>query len=512
MSHVILFETTIRLHILKSLLKLQILFSITCLLFLSCTNHLYNKKERRFKHNFQQGSADNLYNISEILGDNYILESKEVKFATPSHKGPEAGISFPSLTSKGGYPKDILDKKGLSKLLKVRTAKRGEKVAVSFAQENIYIDPKISFINKYEILDYEILNPDKTEWHSYIAHLLGQIKKFKGFPLTEYHILPLFVGSYLTLYKVSSAEKIPYDELPLAKRIGDKLAVPLIGYPIKYCIAQIIPDINERETGQYEPNCEGIKLKYAEYIKLNEGEKQIFEYTDKPDLFPKDFFTLQESEREKYNWFYVRTIVKSPENKVVGHQLFQPANLVEFHSDSGKLNVLDASGYEILPEDKLRTLFIPVEWIDYQIERDSENLDPSFSEEAKVYDYDTNLRYFKIKFDDLVKNKIEFKGEKTLKKVFITDNYFSFNVEITHKESGAYLIKYAFFKRPVDGYTPKQWFEQDSTLFFPSFSGERKYYKNPLDYSHADHDRFLRTTRFNPKIKKIKMVLFQTNS
>ena len=155
---------------------------------------------------------------------------------------------------------------------------------------------------------------------------------------------------------------MPYDELPIAKRVGEMLAVPLVGYSIKYCVAEAIPDVNDRETGQYKPKCEGIRLKYAEYIQLNEGDKQVFQYKAKPDLFPRDFFTLKESERKKHDWFYVRTVVKSPENKIVGHQLFLPANLVEFHPVPGKLDVLDASGYDIRSEDKIRALFIPVEW------------------------------------------------------------------------------------------------------------------------------------------------------
>ena len=417
---------------------------------------------------------------------------------------------FPTLSSTGGYPKSLLKKRFTSSLLRIRTVENGQKATVSFAQENIHIDPKISFINAYEFLDYRILNSKKTKWHSYIAQLLGKIGtigKFKGFPSTNYYILPLFVGNYLVLYKLGPPNKIPYDELPLAKRIGNMLAVPLVGYSIKYCIAEVVPDVNERETGEYRPKCEGVRLQYAEYIQLDEGNKQIFQYEDKLDLFPKNFFTLKESERKKYNWFYVRTVVKSPKQKHVGHQLFQPANLVEFHPAPNKLDVLDASGYDVKPEDKIRALFIPVEGTDYQIKRDSENLHPEFREEVKKDTLNKNLPYFKIKFENLVQNEIEFKGKKTLKSVFITDNYFSFNVEITDKNTGAYLVKFAFLKKSAEesaDYIPKQWFEKDSTLFFPAFSEKRKYYKSSLDYSHADHDRFLRTTRFNPKAKEIK--------
>ena len=498
----------------KTLSKFQALFPAICLFFLSCTMNPTDTS--RFQHNFQQGAADNLYNISELLGENPVLESEEKIFSPSSTKEssqlPISSLTtkvtsqFPPFSSIGGYPNAFLKKRLKSNLLKIQTVKRGQKATVSFAQDNIHIDPKISFINEYEFLDYRILNAKKTNWHKHIAQLLGKIRKFKGFPDTIYYILPLFVGNYLILYKVGSPDKIPYDELPLARRAGDMLAVPFVGYPIKYCVAEVIPDANERATGEYRPKCEGIRLQYAEYIQLNEEEKQVFRYENKPDLFPRDFFTLKESERKKYNWFSVRTIVRSPKKKIVGHQLFQPANLVEFHPAPRKLDVLDASGYDIKPEDKIRALFIPVEWVDYQIKRDSENLHSDFREEKK----DTrnkHLRYFKIKFEELVENEIEYGGKKTLKNVFITDNYFSFNVEITEKNIGAYLVKFAFFKKPSkesENYIPKQWFEKDSALFFPSFSEKRRYYTSSLDHSHEDHDRFLRTTRFNPKAKEIK--------
>ena len=496
----------------KNPLKPHTVFFTICLLALSCTNNTGNGKFKRFKHNFQQDAADDLYNISELLGENPVLDGTKkefLSFAPSSHQKDRAkGISeIPPLSLEGGYPQILLKKGGVSALLKIRTAKKGEKATISFAQENIYIDPKISFINEYEFLDYKIINRKKTKWHNHLARLLGKLRKFKGFPRTDYYILPLFVGNHLILYKLGPADKIPYDELPLAKRVGNLLAVPLVGYPVEYCVPEVIPDINDRETGQYRTKCEGVQMKYAEYIRLKERAKQVFQYKSKPDLFPRDFFNLKGTESNKDKWFYVRTVVKSPENNIVGHQPFLPSNLVEFHPASGKLDILDAGGYDIKSEDKIRALFIPVEWIDYQIKRDSENLHPDFSEEEKKNIHDRKLRYFKIKFEELVKNEVEYDGEKTLKNVSITDNYFSFNVEITGKHIGAYLVKFAFFKKPAETtaeYIPKQWFEKDSILFFPSFAEKRRYYTKALDYSEADHDRFLRTTRFNPQAKEIK--------
>ena len=197
--------------------------SVVCLLSLSCTNNNLlggsNGRKQRFKHNFQQGRADDLYNISELLGENPVLESKKkVLLSFSPEDSTKTGSKFPPLSSTGGYPKKISKKGRVSGLLKIRTVAKGEKATVSFVQENIHIDPKISFINEYEFLDYRILNAKKTEWHRYLADLLGKVK-FKGFPDTNYYILPLFVGNYLILYKLGPPDKIPYDELPLAKSV-----------------------------------------------------------------------------------------------------------------------------------------------------------------------------------------------------------------------------------------------------------------------------------------------------
>ena len=476
-------------------------FPVLLLLFcLSCTNN--SKPSYRFPDNFQQGSADDLYNVSEILGDYPVLESKPVLFAPKDSSSP-----YPALSSKGGYPQDMLNSENLSKLVQLKTVSRGQKVAISSAQENIEI-VSISFINKYEILDYEILNATSSPSHKYIAELIGKVEKFKGFPDTTYSILPVFEGHHLILYKLGPKNKIPYDELPLAKRVGDLLAVPFIGYPIRYCVPEVIPDSNDRKTGQSIPQCEGISLKMAKYIELKKRNKKIFKYIKKPDLFPRDFFTLKD---ETNNWFYMRTIVKAPRKEEVGHQFFSAANLVEFKpsEDNKKLDVLDASGYNIKEEDKIGALFIPVEWVDYQIKKDSENLHASFSEELKKDTQTKDLRYVKIQFDKLLDNEFTVNGvsilKKTLKKVFITDNYFSFNIELTAENSGAYLIKYAFYKKKSANppYVPKQWFEKDSSQYFPSFAKERKYYDTADLHSEEDHNQFLRLTRFNPKAKEI---------
>ena len=479
-------------------LSLLFLFSLSCTRMPSLFG--LSLGGRTLDHNFEQGTADALYRQSDLIKRVFIPSPRSDSEGDPKDSGST------DRQNRNGKYSDLYEESdtkagavSVDDLLKIRTGpSKGQKGPVSFAQENIIIDSAISFINKYEFLDYKIISP-KTKWQKNTAKLLGRVEKFKGFPDTEYYILPKEEGNYLVLYKVAPPDKIPYDELPLAKALGSLLAVPFVGYAVENCLAEVKPDKNNRETGQYRPRCEGIRR--GDYILLKEKSKQLFQYEEKLDLFPRDFFSGQ--------WFYHRTVVRAPGKRKVGHTLFDSAHLVEFHPDLGKLAVLDTSGYEIKEEDKIPALFIPVEWADYRIKRDSENLDGSFSEEMKAALYDTSLRYLKINFKELVENQIPgYSGKKKLKSVFITDNYFSFNMEIAKEGSGIYLLKYAFSKKTVDksanSYIEKKWFEKDSTLFFPSFAEKRRYYDSSLAHTQEDKDKFLRTTRFDPRSKEIR--------
>ena len=449
------------------------LILFVCLSFaLSCTRPEKPLKEG-FQDRFPQGADDNLIPID------FLRLSSNIEEDNP--------YSFKSL-------KDSILKP--DSLLKIKTVSKGEKVKISVGQKDTGIDPKVSFRNEYEILNYEIVKP-KTKFQEKLKQLLGKVE-FHGFPDTEYYIAPHFERNYLMLYKVGRWKDIPYDERHLGVKSGDKVAVPLVGYPIQYCKGEVKLDDYDQESDLSRPVCDGVSIKDANYISLYAANtKEEFKYLSKLDLFPKDFF--------KGKWFYYRTVVKSPEKREVGHRFFEAAHLVEFHQFPDKLELRDASGYNLEEEDKVRSFFIPIERQDYRIKRKSENIAEDFAEELKDKSPDINRPWFTIKFDDLVKNEIEFEGKKSLKDHYVSNDYVSFDVEVTQKGSGAYLLTYAF-RKAVDnpGYIEKQWFEEDSSLFFPVFAEKRKYYKLATDHTQEDNDRFFRTTRFDPKKGEIK--------
>lgn len=384
----------------------------------------------------------------------------------------------------------------LKKLLRIHTHKKGEKVKISSGL-NIFIDPEIPFLNEYELLDYTIIEP-KTELQRTLKKLLGKIRNFRGFPDTDYYILPYFMGNYLILYKLAPPDKIPYNELPLAKRVGDMLAVPFVGYSVEYCQAVKILR-SHKETLKSRPFCKGVTPdKPVKYIRLWKHKKQVFEYLQKLNFFQKDFF--------KGQWLHFKTVLRSSVERdaQISDPSFEAARLVKFQPSIGKMDVVEANNLE--QDDEKRILFIPVKWTDYEIARDSENLNPGFLERLREDIHTINRPYLEVKFDELINNEFQSGdvGGKSLKSVVITKNYISFDIEITKKGRVAYLMRYAF-KRYIKNpdYLEKQWFKKDSALFFPFSVVQRKYYEDPTDHTQADYDRFQRATRFDPKSKEI---------
>lgn len=401
------------------------------------------------------------------------------------------------------------------KAIQIRTASEGMEVKNSISQSGTFIDPnsEVSFIKPYYLLDYEILDvkvsdgdsPEsvKTDPQKLLAVLLGKIRDFKGFPNTVYHIVPRVEGGWLVLYRVGPPETIPYDEHFVAIRSGDLMATPLVGYPIKHCRAKYhesdygeIADVYKKECGNVSP-----QSSEAEYVQVTYTGKKKFEYKPKYDLYPADFFSGK--------WFYVRTVIRTSEaqSNAIGHQPFEPAHLITFERTSDGLKLVDASGDELQKEDRTASLIIRVEGKEYELDRDSERFN-TFREREKVIRKDIDRTHFKILFDELKLWELS-KEETDIKDVFVSDNYFSFNLEVHAKFRKSFTVKYAFKREEKNpGYPQKQWFERDSHEFFPVFFIERQYYKSILaPDTQEEKERFYRVTRFDPRSREIKWYL-----
>ena len=243
-------------------------------------------------HDFLFGSAEGLYrsqDLKMILSEDAVQKSsKDSSAKAKSFEDYKKILQAKESLYKENEKANIFS---VDELLKITTAQKGETVKISSNLDNIHIDPNIPFLNEYEILDYTVEEP-KTKKKEILKELLGRITDFKGFPNTDYYILPNFLGNYLILYKLGPPDKIPYEELTLAKRIGNMLAVPLIGYPMEYCQAvKVLGSNNIKETLKFRPVCKGLQTaESTEYIRLSAHTKQVFQYQKKLDFFQRDFF------------------------------------------------------------------------------------------------------------------------------------------------------------------------------------------------------------------------------
>ena len=453
--------------------------------------------QRGVKHLFPQGVADNLYGIEKF--QQYID------------------------LSSGLLTEDVLNK-----ALKVKTSKTGELAKVSSSTQGVFIDPeaKTTFINQYYFLDdYKPIGVE-TEDQKLLVDLLGKVGKFKGFPDTVYHIVPHLENNYLILYRLSDPKEVPYDELPISIEVGDKLATPLVGYPIDYCVAEREVNNNHEVTGRNLRKC-GVPKTSAQYIFLDKNQKNVFNYLPKLDLFPKEYFL-------NGKWFFVKTIIESSNEEEIGaHRQFASANLINFVESGNSLEAVDATDTDgSCKNEKVTGFSIPVEWKEYEITRDSEIIKFFGERETNVSGKDIDKTYLKVKLNEMAKNGVEQYGKELKQKYndlingqgfsisislegepdlgFITDDYFSFvvgirgKVEITgngRREIITVNVKQKFaFKRETENkdYVEKQWFETDSIEFFPSFSVSKLSCDTVSEHKAEARDRFERITRFAP--------------
>ena len=395
--------------------------------------------------------------------------------------------------------------------LRIKTSSGGEEVKNSISQVGAFIDPnsKVSFINRYYRVDYTLqdvelskdasLESVKDDPKKLLAFLLGEVSDFHGFPDTDYYILPRLEGNFLILYRLSRSNKMPFNERSMAYRVGDYLAAPLVGYPLEYCV----PD--KHETAHFEKTdldvavCEGVSISSAKYVRFQTMGKQLFSYQPKLDIFPANFFNGK--------WFYLRTIVRTSERDAdsIGHHPFVSSHLVEFRKKSQHLEVVDASGYEVDDKDKVTAVFIPVKWKEYEMDRNV-NMFKSFSEREKTKTPDVKRPYFQLDFQRLtalVGGGPELKA--VVERVYITDDYFSFDIEINKTEGYPEVVRYTF-KKAVDSqdYPEKAWYKEDTDKFVPVFASARRYYISSVDTTIRDREKFMRANRFDPTQETIR--------
>ena len=497
-----------------------ILTCVTAAVFLntSCTSPPseddFGQEEGRTLHDIQQF----LLSVSvELKTEGEKLESGDGKPGpAPLSPGKKTSDSSGKL-QQVDWIKAPLTEEHLKELgaLRIKTVSKGEPVKNSTSQEGAFVDPysSISFINQYYRLGYEFLdvqlpghvNMDsiKDDPKKLRAFLLGKINSFYGFPDTTYYILPHLEGNYLILYRLGKPKTIPYDQIPLARKVGDFLATPLVGYPVKYCLSEKKKNRYGETTDRSIPDCEGVSVGSAKYIQLktDKKNKELFHYMEKLDLFPSDFFNG--------HWVYFKTEIQSSTGKYrqISREALLMANLVEFQKKSNYLAVVDSSQFDMDEKDRSPNLFIPVQWREYEMDQDLSFFNSFGEREKKPAKKDVERPFFQLDFQQL--KNLEGAGSsnitRTVESVLVTNDILSFNIKINQKGLSPRIIRYVFTRAENNPDFPqKRWYEEDSTQFHPLFSVWINHYKRAVYHTRADQENFHRVVRFDPTREEIR--------
>lgn len=500
---------------LKSLLRSSLLIiGWSVILNVSCTSPT-NKRD-----SFREQEGWTIHDIQHFRLPVFMetIETKVGDEEQSARAADEKTEKEPSgkLLKKARWIDAPLTEKHLKELgaLRIKTASQGELVKNSTSQEGVFVDSSssISFINRYYKLDYEFLDVNlpvgtnmeavKNDPIKLRAFLLGKTKDFYGFPDTVYYILPHLEGNYLIFYRLGKPETIPYDQVPIARKVGDFLATPMIGYPVRYCL----PEQDRNRYGEVieraVPNCEGISIQSAEYVRFQSGEenRHPFQYLEKPDLFSTDFFSG--------HWLYLKTEIQSNTKRAnqINNQPFKTVNLVEFRKRSDYLIAVDSSQYGMEEKDRDQFLFIPVKWQEYETDQDIGVFNSFVEREKAPAKKDTERPYFLLDFQSLKDiDSSMVSGTRTVQNIFITDDFLSFNIEINQKGASPTIIKYAFKRAEKNpDYPEKQWNDKDSTQFHPTSHIKQKRYSKVVNHTKKDSEKFYRIIRFNPNQKEIR--------
>ena len=269
--------------------------------------------------------------------------------------------------------------------------------------------------------------------------------------------------------------------------------VPFIGYPIKYCSVEFIENAQGERTREFRADCDNKPSKDKSYIRLRTGQKEVFSYQDKRDVFSIDYFAGE--------WFYTSTQINS---EATGELASADSRLVKIERASEKLTIIDNSGIDDIGDvqelSKERLGWLPIRSLDFELDKQNEKFS-KFGEKLNKDKRDAEKPYIQILFQNMPEvNKLE--------KVIISPDYFSFvYIEVkevkdeetgeTKKEQARYKV--SFLKKSYvqfDQFKAKRFFFDDWSEMinlFPTIPQQKLLTSTEEDENQAtDHFRVLK--------------------
>ena len=409
-------------------------------------------KNRCIRHNFIQGSDDHLYGRD-------CIEAKELTVRS-SDKGTAQAI----MKTSGGA-------------------------------DSVVIEPGVHFMNQIYDLDYSILESNDTSTIPFLLDFIKEGEKFLALPGREYKIVFKVEGNYLVLYKGSQNKNdIPYNERTAMIEDKEKglYMVPFIGYPIQYCEAEFVRNNQNELTRQVRPKCSSEATEKSDYLNISKEGKKLFDYRDKRNVFPADYFDIGEGE-----WFYSEIPIESEE---VGELLSAESKLIKIASTSNSLYFIDNSGNLSQQRQKNIIYEIPIQWLDFELDK-KHGLFSQFAERVNSDESEINRPYIKLLFTE---------HQKNIEKVVISPQYFSFVYlkGFVKEEKGVKSIKYIKYKVsllkkdyvPSEKFQQRKWFVDDALkVFFATRTKPQQEVQSLLDNS-SDTSSSYRIIKFDTSL------------
>ena len=387
------------------------------------------------------------------------------------------------------------------KHLSIQTDKEGEAVTTSHStnKEGLRLEEDLSFINKVYNPKYKILNKkgdDKTI--PFLKDFLPLNERFLGSLDAKYDIIFETRGDYLILFKASKdLKKIPYIErTSMIEKDGYKM-VPFIGYPIQYCSAEFLTNSQREKTYENRANCNSDPAT-AKYIRILKTNKQVYQYIEKKDLFPSDYF--------KGRWFFSEGPIETSSSREEGHIPPFFVNLIRFDKTSKTLQIVDISG-NVEDRNKKIVNKLPVDWIDYEMNQDGDVF-KSFGEREYTKNDATARDHLQINFLNFINQ-----GHEVID-FLVTEDYFSFVLKKT-SASKSLKYKYSFLRETAvnsKDFVSRKWFIDDHEDHFgilPTGAQAEKKEGESTETEFLDH---LRMIRFNINNQKSIKWYFSKNS
>lgn len=374
----------------------------------------------------------------------------------------------------------------------------GKKQAFSKAQQ-LEIKAKAVGEDSFSVVSYEVTD-------SLARTLLGDTA-IVGKANTTYQGLIKVEQNYVKVYKVAKAVDLPLAETTYAIKLGDdKLAVPLIGYPItsRVSIDRAKNEYNEKGTTKIEKS--QVEISAASHFRIDMSRGEIFEPVQKTDVLPASLFEGE--------WYYSETVTAAPEEKSSNlgftggyDSTLTPSTRIKFLSNETSLNVVNMNIDERLIQkadvNYKTALTIPVSWKSYKVTSNGQGM--AEQEDGKAHW--SKRPYLQIDFDkvesglDKVYSDYGIKaggGAKRLVSLEVKDNYISFSLE----DSNNGRTRYSFLKVGKRDYAPRRLFKDDKRIF-GFFATQKAMVKNYEVSREEDIQKNTFISRFNPRGGKI---------